>query len=651
MSVQPLPERPDLDQLRRRAKELRDGARSGDSAAIERLRRHLPRAPLTLSAAQLVISREHGFPSWPALKAEVEARGLDLGPRVDALLEASIGPGAGRARRLLAADHRIATLDVSAAAALGEAGHVRALLDADPGLAVRPDHRRGWPPLLYVCHSRWHQVDPGRAEGMLEVARLLLDAGASPDTTNGRPPRRGFQSALSGAAGSANNPAITRLLLERGADPDDDESVYHAVQHRDHECLRLLIEHGAAVDGTNALGAAIGSGDVEAVRMLLDAGADPGRTPREPAPTGLLADMSINPLPFAAARDTAAVVEALLAAGADPDAPGRDGRSPLRAAVRRGAADVAAVLLRSGAQDDAGEVDHLLGACAAADRRAAERLLGRHPGLMARLSDDDLAAIVHAAEAAGAPAVALMLDLGFPAAAHRPEDGATALHAAAYSGRTEVVRLLLDRGADVDARDLQWDSTALCWASVGSGEQAGRPGDWTGTIEALIAAGAATGGVWVEHKPPSEEVAALLVAHGIADDDEPGEPASTPDVATLDRVARLLTEALETADAERFGSLLHPDVRWGGGPAGCHSRAQVVEWYQVLHAKGLRTRVIESAVRGYQVVLGLQVHRPAAVSRPAPPPLVYQGFTVVDGLVVEIRGYEDRAAALAPGPG
>ena len=36
----PLPERPDLDQLRRQAKELRDGFRRGDAAAAERFGRH-----------------------------------------------------------------------------------------------------------------------------------------------------------------------------------------------------------------------------------------------------------------------------------------------------------------------------------------------------------------------------------------------------------------------------------------------------------------------------------------------------------------------------------------------------------------------------------------------------------------------------------
>ena len=71
-----LPERPDLDQLRRQAKELRDAARRGDPDAVERFARHHPSAPqgvVTLAAAQLVIARELGFASWPQLKAAVDA--------------------------------------------------------------------------------------------------------------------------------------------------------------------------------------------------------------------------------------------------------------------------------------------------------------------------------------------------------------------------------------------------------------------------------------------------------------------------------------------------------------------------------------------------------------------------------------------------
>ncbi len=76
MSEQALPERPDAGQLRRMAKELRAAARAGDPGAVQRLRNHVDADPATvsLSAAQLVVAREHGFASWPRLIEHLEAR-------------------------------------------------------------------------------------------------------------------------------------------------------------------------------------------------------------------------------------------------------------------------------------------------------------------------------------------------------------------------------------------------------------------------------------------------------------------------------------------------------------------------------------------------------------------------------------------------
>jgi hypothetical protein len=65
-----LPERPDLDQLRRQARELQRAAVAGEPHAIDRIRAVSPR--LTLSAAQLALAREYGCRSWPALRAELE---------------------------------------------------------------------------------------------------------------------------------------------------------------------------------------------------------------------------------------------------------------------------------------------------------------------------------------------------------------------------------------------------------------------------------------------------------------------------------------------------------------------------------------------------------------------------------------------------
>jgi hypothetical protein len=79
-----LPERADIDQLRRQARELLRAAVAGEPEALARLRAVSERP--TLAAAQLAIAREHGLPSWPALRSAVESRrpSIDWQLRTDA---------------------------------------------------------------------------------------------------------------------------------------------------------------------------------------------------------------------------------------------------------------------------------------------------------------------------------------------------------------------------------------------------------------------------------------------------------------------------------------------------------------------------------------------------------------------------------------
>ena len=71
-----LPDRPNLDQLRRQARELLRGAADGEPAALIRIRAVSER--VSLSAAQLALAREYGCASWPALHAEVQRRLAEL---------------------------------------------------------------------------------------------------------------------------------------------------------------------------------------------------------------------------------------------------------------------------------------------------------------------------------------------------------------------------------------------------------------------------------------------------------------------------------------------------------------------------------------------------------------------------------------------
>jgi HEAT repeat protein len=79
-----LPARPDLDRLRRQAKELLHAARAGADEPLQRLVRFFPTVtPLTaqLSHAQTVIARDYGYPSWRALAAAVARRVARLDER------------------------------------------------------------------------------------------------------------------------------------------------------------------------------------------------------------------------------------------------------------------------------------------------------------------------------------------------------------------------------------------------------------------------------------------------------------------------------------------------------------------------------------------------------------------------------------------
>jgi ankyrin repeat protein len=212
----------------------------------------------------------------------------------------------------------------------------------------------------------------------------------------------------------------------------------------------------------------------------------------------------------------------LLERGADPDAKGQDGQSTYRLAVRQGRTKVVDLLRSRGAQDDATDIDRFLAACVQADRPAAERHLTHRPGLMDDLSDEDHKAMAHAADHGNLPAVELMLDFGFPLNAPVGDDGASPLHAAAGAGAAELVAFLIERGADIESKDTTWESTPLCWAAVGSGLGLGHNprADHVTTVGTLIAAGASTDDVWVPGKPPSDDVAAVLVAHGVQPPDD-----------------------------------------------------------------------------------------------------------------------------------
>jgi ankyrin repeat protein len=516
-----LPAQPNLDHLRGQAKDLLRAARGGESAAVERI--HAVSDQLNLTAAQLAIAREYGFASWARLKTEVQARSAELAKLADEFCVASIRDWTGRAARMLEARPELASYNLATAVVLGDVDRVRAALEADPGLVTRTDPATGWTALHAVCASRWNRLDPGREEGLVAVARLLLDAGADPTGVVGGARNAGWKPLRCAVAGEPNA-EIARLLLDRGAVPDDDD-LYLAGFSDDHETLRLLLSAGkhsgpADIGGIArmALAAPISGNDAEGVRLLLEAGADPRRYLDDAGAEGGSDTAHPFSVLYAAVRSdcSAEIVELLLAHGAEVGRPGNDGRSPHALAVSKGRDDLAELLRRYGAPDDASDVDRFLAACLHADREAAERQL---PSDMSTAQRS--AAMIRAAETGKTEAMRIMLDLGFPPDTRGGgDDPGTPLHAAAHAGSADIARLLLERGADVDARDDRWGGTPLVWAIIGSSERPDRNPrpDWPAVVEILASAGASFEGITLspdDDHPPSPAVVELLRRYGV----------------------------------------------------------------------------------------------------------------------------------------
>jgi ankyrin repeat protein len=304
----------------------------------------------------------------------------------------------------------------------------------------------------------------------VELAELLLTVGArvSARTREGVTPLQ-----LAAINGSAR---MLGRLIRSGADPNapltpaGDTALMLASRTGDTGAIRLLLEARADVNaeeswgGTTALMWAVAQRHAEAARMLIAAAADvnarshyvaaangrgfEGRTPvasRTEENVEEFASGWLTPLMFAARDGGLELVRVLVGAGADVDAVAGDGKTALALAIFNGNYDVASFLVDRKADVNKADAQRFTPLFWAVDRRNMETA----PNFPWMVTADPM------------PLIRKLLDAGANPNAlvnntprGRMREGsprivfATALMRAAFAADLELVKLLLERGAD-----------------------------------------------------------------------------------------------------------------------------------------------------------------------------------------------------------
>jgi ankyrin repeat protein len=515
-----LPDHADLLFEKKQAKGLLKACRAGDPAALARVQAHLssPRSDpsqLTLADAQFVIARERGFPSWQKLKAHIDAH-QPIEQQAERFLRAAWNGQLEIVTRLLTRTPALARYSIYTACAALDAETVANWLTRDAAIPAPPADQQGFSPLMYVCVSRMHTLGPSYANASLRCAQLLLDHGVDPNSYQIGGQDGSRLSALYFAC-VANNVPVVKLLLQRGADPNDGESTYHAAELNHRECLELLSAHGARISdrhpswgNTVLFFLASHATDAQGMQWALEHGANPNVTS---------GDADELPLHQAAARGHIGMIDVLLAHGADPNLPRKDGRASYAFAVRGGNIAVLDKLRAAGAVATGVMLqDELIGACLRGDEATARSLTSAHPHLMETLAPEDRNVFADAAGKGNIEAVRTMAAIGFDVSWEHA-GGGTPLHLAAWQGRADVVKLLVQLGAPINQRDSTYGSSPIGWAAHGSTYCRRADESYCAIVDTLVDAGAeypAAVNRW--NQPPqgmaSSRVRARLIERG-----------------------------------------------------------------------------------------------------------------------------------------
>jgi ankyrin repeat protein len=293
----------------------------------------------------------------------------------------------------------------------------------------------------------------------LAEAKRLLRAGADVSLANN------YGATPMSLAAEVGNSEMLKVLLEVGANADspnaDGQTALMAVARTGNvEAARLLLEHRATVDarekfgGQTALMWASARRHPEMMQLLIARGADVNarstdrnyqrHVTAEGRPKNLDSG-GLTPLLYAARENCTACAEVLLKNGADIDLPDPDGVSPLHVAVINANWDLARQLIAAGADVNQWDIFGEAPLFAAIELR--------------RRTDGGRASIDPLNKTDGLTVVKALLDHGAdpnmqlffkPANVRGTTNtrGATPLIRAASTGDVEIVKLLLERGAD-----------------------------------------------------------------------------------------------------------------------------------------------------------------------------------------------------------
>lgn len=288
------------------------------------------------------------------------------------------------------------------------------------------------------------------------------------------------------------------------------EVVYHSPEGDDLDAMKLVVETGklSADDLALMLVRKHDWHDYEGAKYLLEHGADPNS----------IRSRGWQPLHHALARDNSLqIIELLLDHHADPTTNVK-GMSGVELAARKGRGDLLELFERRGIAINLTGVDRLIAACARDDGKSIRAIVEREPKLVAELLAQGSKLLAEFTGTWNTEGVRHLLDLGVPVDSLYEGDGhsdiarnSTALHVAAWKLRADLVQLLLERGAPVNARDDKGRTPLMlavkaCVDSFWTERRTPEP------ARLLLEAGAAVEGA--QYPSGYVEVDALLKAHG-----------------------------------------------------------------------------------------------------------------------------------------